>query len=368
MIGNDLIKYIENWAPKPVALPKDNPGLQVGSADREVKNIFLCLELTDKALEEAIKKKCNFVITHHPLIYQPLKKIDLQNDQNSKLIETLIKNDITLYSAHTNLDSAKDGVSFQLAKELVLGNIQFLENLESNQYKIVVFVPQKNVEDVSAAVFNSGGGVIGEYEKCSFRLNGEGTFEGSESSNPAIGESQKFEKVEEIRLEVLVDSWNLNKVISSMLKVHPYEEPAFDVYPLANKNVSFGFGALGQLESPMPEEEFLGYVSHKLNLINFRYVTGKNKVIKNVAVCGGSGTEMLKTAVSKGADAFITADIKYHTFQDAYSNILLIDAGHYETEVLVLKELKRRLEIFSENEIGIFIYQGTTNPIMYFKH
>jgi dinuclear metal center YbgI/SA1388 family protein len=368
MIVNDLIKHIENWAPKEAALPKDNPGLQVGSSDRGVTNIFLCLELTGNALEDAIKKKCNFIFTHHPFIFQPLKKIDVQNDKNAQLIEILIKNNITLYSAHTNLDSAKNGVSFQLSKELGLKNIQFLENLENNQYKLVVFLPSSKLEEVSSAIFNAGGGIIGEYEKCSFRINGHGSFEGSENSNPSIGEPEKFEKVEEVRLEVLVNSWKLKKVISEMIKAHPYEEPAYDIYPLANKNVNCGFGAIGELETPMQVSSFLEYVYQKLNLKNFRYSAGKNNLINKIAVCGGSGTELLNTALSKGADAFITADIKYHTFHDALDRILLIDAGHYETEVIVLKEVKRRLELFTKNELEIFLYQDTTNPVTFYKY
>jgi dinuclear metal center YbgI/SA1388 family protein len=368
MIVNDLIKHIENWAPAETALPKDNPGLQVGSAERGVTNIFLCLELTGNALEDAIKKKCNFIFTHHPLIFQPLKKIDVQNDKNSQLIEILIKNNITLYSAHTNLDSAKNGVSFQLSKELGLKNIQFLKNLENDQYKLVVFVPYANLKEVSEVIFNAGGGIIGEYEKCSFRTNGQGSFKGSENSHPAIGEPEKFEITDEIRLEVLVDSWKLKKVISEMIKAHPYEEPAYDIYPLANKNVNCGFGAIGELETPFQVDNFLEYVYQKLKLKNFRYTAGKNNLVKRIAVCGGSGTELLSAAVAKGADAFITADVKYHTFHDALDRILLIDAGHYETEVLVLTEVKKRLELFTKNELEIFLYQDTTNPVTFFKY
>ncbi|MDP4173799.1 MAG: Nif3-like dinuclear metal center hexameric protein [Bacteroidota bacterium] len=370
MIVKEVTKYIEDWAPKDAAWAKDNPGIQVGSLSGEIENIFLCLELTTQALKEAIKKKSNFIFTHHPLIFQPLKRIDTQNDRISKLIEELIKNNITLYSAHTNLDFTKNGVSFQLAKALNLKNIDFLENQDSNQYKLVVFVPENNLETVSNAIFTSGGGIIGQYENCSFSLKGQGSFLGTEGTNPAVGQKGRFEHVEEIRLEAVVDKWKINKVLGSMLKVHPYEEPAYDIYPLSNKNLNFGFGTIGQLEEEMTEQEFLQHVSQSLSTTNVRFSRGSGKKIKKVALCGGSGSELIGSAIAKGADAFVTADVKYHSFQDAEGKMLLIDAGHYETEVPVLKEVKRRLEdLIKKNreKIKVYIYNGTTNPVHFFN-
>ncbi|MCU7496764.1 MAG: Nif3-like dinuclear metal center hexameric protein [Ignavibacteria bacterium] len=371
MTAKELTKHIENWAPKEAAWQKDNPGLQAGSLGSEVVNIFLCLELSEKALEEAVKKKCNFIFTHHPLIFQPLKKIDTQNDKTSRLLEKLLTHKITLYSAHTNLDFTKNGVSFHLAKTLGLKNIRFLENAESNQFKLVVFVPETSLRDVSDAIFASGGGVIGEYNSCSYRLKGEGTFQGSRETHPSLGSAGQFEQVSEVRLEVIVDKWNLKSAISAMLKVHPYEEPAFDVYPLNNKNVNYGFGAIGELEESMGEEEFLGHVLKCLKTKNLRYTTGSGAKVKKVALCGGSGSDLIPAAISSGAEAFVTADIKYHTFQDAEGKILLVDAGHYETEFPVLEEVKRRFESLIEEKgagIKVYIYSGTTNPVNFFQN
>lgn len=368
---NLLMKYLEDWAPQGIAWDKDNVGLQVGSPNTEIANIFICLELTEKSLEEAVKKKCNVIFTHHPLIFNPIKKIDTSKDLTSQLIQKLIKNDITLFSLHTNLDFTKDGVSFQLAKKIELKKIKFLSNLKSNQFKLVVFVPQNALEKVSNAIFNSGGGMIGEYEKCSFRLKGNGTFFGSEDSNPAVGSPANFEVVDEYRLEVLVNSWSLNQVISEMLKAHPYEQPAYDIYPLANNNVNYGIGAIGELEYPYNELDFIKYISLKLQQENFRYSVSSKKFVLKVAVCGGAGSEFINDAISKGADAFITADIKYHTFQEYQGKILLIDAGHYETEIHSLNEVKRRIENFtskSENKIKVFIYNKSTNPIKFFNN
>lgn len=371
MIVTELTKYLEDWAPPGAAWEKDNIGLQVGSCEAKIKNILLSLELNSEVLQEALNKNCNLILTHHPLIFNPIKKIDFQKDSKAQLISQLIKNDINLYSAHTNLDFTKDGVSFELARVLKLKNIKFLENEESNQYKVVVFVPEENLDSLSKSIFDVGGGIIGEYENCSFQLKGEGTFKGSAKSNPSIGKKENFEKVNEIRLEILIDSWKLNKVVTTILKNHPYEEPAYDIYPLKNKNVNFGAGTFGELENEMSIREFLQHVQRSLKLSNFRYVKGNQHKIRKVAVCGGSGSNLLRKAIESKADAFITADIKYHTFQDAENKILLIDAGHYETEIFALnvveKKLKKFLEERLEDNINIFKFSGSTNPIKFYK-
>jgi len=370
MTGKELVKYIEDWAPLKIAWEKDNVGLQVGSLDRKVKNILLCLELTMKVLDDAEKKECNFIISHHPLLFHPLNKIDLQKDKNSKLIERLIKQDLTLYSSHTNLDFTKDGVSFELAKKLKLKNIKFLLNLKSNQFKIIVFVPEDHLEKVADEIFKAGGGIIGDYSNCSFRVKGEGTFKGNKHSNPAIGKKGIYEKVEEVRLEVLADKWKLKDIISALLKFHPYEEPAYDIYPLENENLNYGIGALGDLDKELNEEEFLKYISQKLRIKNFRYTRSRNKIINKVAVCGGSGSEFIGTAIKNGADAYITGDIKYHSFHETEGKILLIDAGHYETEIYSLDEIKRRLNLIIEKKssIKVFKYKGSTNPVNFYNN
>ena len=371
MTVHKLIKYLESWAPKGVSWENDNVGLQIGSEDTIIKNIFLSLELDENSLKEAIKKKCNFIFTHHPLLFNPLSKIDLKNNPKAKLLETIIKNDITVYSAHTNLDFTKDGVSFELAKRLELENIKFLKQESGNQVKLIVFVPIDSADKVSSAIFNLGGGIIGEYSQCSFRAAGVGTFRGSENSNPALGQKENFEKVDEVKLEVLVNNWNLRKVINGLIKAHPYEEPAFDIIPLKNENVNFGFGAIGELENSMKSDEFLTHVCKSLNTKSVRFNKGKNSRIKKVAVCGGSGSRLVNEAMAQNADAFVTADIKYHDFQDAENKILFVDAGHYETEIFVLNEVKKRIEkLISEekNRTNVFKYSRSTNPIRFFNN
>lgn len=370
MTCGEIFKYIENWAPKEIAWNRDNVGLQVGSSKRTIKNILLSLDLNNKVADEAIKKNCNLIITHHPLLFNPLRKIDTDNDSTSLLIEKLIKHNITLFSSHTNLDFTKDGVSFELAKTLKLQNIRFLSNLEANQYKLIIFVPEKNLNAVAQAIFENGGGIIGEYTHCSFRTHGEGTFKGSGKTNPAAGKKLRYEKVNEIKIEVIIDSWKLDKIMGGVRKVHPYEEIAYDAYPLKNKNINYGMGALGEIKESMTEETFLTHVSRNLNIKNLRYTTGKKNKIKKVAVCGGSGSEFIHIAIKGGADAFISADIKYHTFFDYHGKILLIDAGHYETEVFSLNELKSHLTgLIKENKkIKVYKYSGTTNPVIFYNN
>jgi dinuclear metal center YbgI/SA1388 family protein len=363
-----IIKIIEDWAPKSIAWEKDNVGLQVGSLRREVKNILLCLDVDEKVVDEASRKKCNLIISHHPLLFRSLKKLDTEKDKISRIIEKLIKKDITLYSAHTNLDFTKDGVSFQLANKLKLTNQKFLLNLSSNQNKLSVFVPSSHADKVAEAMHNTGAGIIGEYTNCSFRTNGTGTFKGSEKSNPKLGVKGKIERVEEIKIEVLVDSFNLQKVITEMKKAHPYEEVAYDVYPLVNENVNFGMGVVGELSKELSEKDFFKHVSKSLRIKNLRFAKGLKDKIKTVAVCGGSGSDLVDTAIKNNADAFVTADVKYHTFQDAENNILLIDAGHYETEIPVLDAVKNRLETSITDKTKVYKYTGSTNPIVFYNN
>ena len=369
MTGKEIIKYLEEWAPKGIAWDKDNVGLQVGDPEIKIKNVLLSLDLKEEVIESAIKENCNLIITHHPLLYYPLKNLDYSKNIIARMIEKLIKNNITLYSAHTNLDFTKHGVSYQLAKRLLLKNIRFLKNLSENQIKLAVFVPESHVNKVAEATHQSGGGIIGEYSHCSFRTSGTGTFKGSDESNPSIGTKGVSEFVEEVKLEVIVDKWKLNQVLNAMKKAHPYEEVAYDIYSLKNENANYGIGAIGELSDSMDTNDFLGFVSSKLKTSTLRYTNSKKKKIKTVAVCGGSCGELVDEAIKQNADAFVTADLKYHTFQDAEGKILLIDAGHYETEAPILDEIKKRLEsLLNENKkIKVLKFKGSTNPIVFYN-
>jgi len=232
-----------------------------------------------------------------------------------------------------------------------------------------VFVPVSHVNKVAEAIHKSGGGIIGEYSHCSFRTAGTGTFKGLDESNPTIGKKGKVEFVEEVKLEVLVDEWKLDQVLNAMKISHPYEEVAYDVFPLKNDNANYGIGAIGELKNAMDTYDFLHFVSVKLKASTLRYTNSKKKKIKTVAVCGGSCGELVDDAIKQSADAFVTADLKYHTFQDAEGKILLIDAGHYETEAPILDEIKKRLVSFlTENKkIKVLKFKGSTNPIVFYN-
>jgi dinuclear metal center YbgI/SA1388 family protein len=366
-----LIKYLEINYPKGVAWEKDNVGLQLGNLNNKLKNVFLTLDLDMQAVERAKSKNCNLIITHHPVIFKPLQKLDLESDGKAQLIEKCLQNNITVYSAHTNFDFSPNGVSFALANKLGLTDIQFLENTKRDQYKLTVFVPELFMDRVSEAIFEAGGGKIGNYNKCSYRVIGTGTFEGNEESNPLLGTSENFEQVEEVKLEVILDKWNLNKVVSEMISAHPYEEPAYDIYPLENDNVNYGYGAIGALNKALSEKEFLQLVSKSLKADNLRFCSGTGSKIKKVAVCGGSGVQYLNAALFKRADAFVTADIKYHDFQAAERRILFVDAGHYETEIHSLKVLRKELSAYvskNKNSSEIFINSGSTNPVKFYNN
>lgn len=370
MLCRDVIKYIEDWAPPGIAWERDNTGLQVGSTTAEVKNILLCLDINEKVVDEAIKKKCNLIISHHPLLFHPIKRIDTDHDDRSKIIEKLLKNNITFISEHTNLDFTKEGVSWQLAKKLRLADIQFLKNLKSNLNKVSVFVPEDNLEDLAESIHSVGAGRIGNYTNCSFRTAGTGTFKGTDESNPSIGKKNQIEKVEEVKLEFLVEDFLLSKTIKKIYDVHPYEEPAYDIYPLKNENVNYGMGAIGKLNKPVSVKDFLKHVSKSLGIIDFRFTNGKKEKISRVAVCGGSCSDYFQDAINKGADAYITADIKYHTFLDAEGKLLLIDAGHYETEIFSLDEIEKRLTNFisKKDKIKVYKFSGSTNPVVFYNN
>jgi len=369
MTGKEIIKYLEEWAPKGIAWDKDNVGLQVGNPEMKIKNILLSLDLKVEVIENAIKENCNLIITHHPILYYPLKNLDFSKNRIARLIEMLVNNSITLYSAHTNLDFTKHGVSYKLAERLSLKKIRFLKNLSDNQIKLAVFVPVSHINKVAESIHQSGGGVIGEYSHCSFRTSGTGTFKGSDGTNPSIGNKGVVEIVEEVKLEVLVDEWKLNQVISAMKKAHPYEEVAYDIFPLKNENVNYGIGAIGELKDTMDTNDFLNFVSSELKTSILRYAKSNKKKIKSVAVCGGSCGDLVDEVIKQNADAFVTADLRYHTFQDAEGKILLIDAGHYETEKPVLDEIKSRLEklLIENKKIKVLKFKGSTNPIVFYN-
>ncbi len=360
----DFERFFDEWAPRWTAWERDNVGLQVGNRSRRVKNILVALEVTPEIISEAIAKKADLIVSHHPLLFRPTSSIT-SSDTVGKLVLTLAENKIALFSAHTNLDFARDGVSFSLARALGLENVRFLAPLKDSLVKIAVFVPEEYVEPVTAAMATAGAGVIGNYSSCSFRLKGTGTFRGGEQAKPFVGKPQKLETVEEVRLEIIAPRARVNDVIAAVKAVHPYEEVAYDVYALENTNPNFGMGALGELPKSMLLKSFITRVKKALSAESVRYVGDPGQRVRRVAVCGGSGSDLLHEAAAAGAEVFITADVRYHTFHDAKGRIALVDAGHWETEHSVLPAIERRLrEAIRQagDAVQVSITDHSTNP------
>lgn len=343
MLLCDIQQILESWAPAELAWERDNVGLQVGSARKTINKILVTLDVTDQVISEAARKKIDLIISHHPLLFHPLRSVNLQ-ERVGRLVNALCQHNIALYAMHTNLDFTTNGVSFSLAKKLRLEELRVLEKHHSVHKKIVVFVPRSYVEEVSSAMATAGAGNIGEYTQCSFRTEGVGTFTASQLAKPVLGKKGMPEHVNEIRLEMNVPTWKLQSVVTAMRSTHPYEEVAYDVYDLANTCDYFGAGVIGNYGAAISLREFLDRIKRALHVPALRYSGDSKKKIQRVALCGGSGSSLLPAALHEQADAFVTADISYHTFQDSDNKIALIDAGHYETEQPVLKEIVQYLQ------------------------
>ncbi len=339
-----ITNIMEKIAPSYLAEDWDNVGLQIGRLNKQINKILVCLEVNSEITKEAIDKKVDMIISHHPLIFKPLKKI-VSSDPIANIAMQLVKNDINLYSAHTNLDIAKGGTSDYLAELLGLKALEPLTiTYRKKYYKLVIFVPKEKVNEVRDAISTAGAGHIGNYSHCTFQGVGEGTFKPLEGSNPYIGSVDKLEMVNEYRLETIVPQDKLNKVLNAMLKSHPYEEVAYDIIPLKNEYEPQGFGRIGYFHKPITLKELSELLKEKLNSELVKYVGVKDKLIKKVAICTGSGADFIKDAVKTGCDCYITGDIKYHEAQYAKElGIAIIDAGHYETESIIATPLRNYL-------------------------
>ena len=361
----DILQAFEEWAPTWAAWEKDNVGLQVGNQLQNVTKILITLDVTKQIVAEAIAKKTELIISHHPLLFRPQSSITT-SDTVGELVLQLAEHKISLFSAHTNLDFTQGGVSFALAETLGLKNIRFLSPLKNSLTKIAVFIPEGHLEQVMHAMIQAGAGIIGKYSSCSFGTKGIGTFRGSPSSNPFKGKRQSLEFVEEIRLEMIMPRARVNGVITAMKKVHPYEEIAYDIYNVENPNPNFGMGAFGTLLKPQPLGRFLRFVKRTLGSGTLRFTGRTTNEVQNIAVCSGAGSDLLSDAIAAKADVFITADVRYHAFHTAEGSIALVDAGHWETEQIVLKPIADRIRSIARkaNEpLTIRITKHITNPI-----
>ncbi len=328
----EILQAIENVAPIPLQEDFDNSGLQVGDVNREVTGALLCLDVTESVIDEAVSLGCNLIISHHPLAFKPFKSLTGRTYVERCMIAA-IKHDIVVYAAHTNLDNAVQGVNFKLAEMLGLQQVRILSPQKDALLKLVTFVPESHVEYVRNALFNAGAGNIGNYDSCSFNLHGEGTFRANESADPFVGDIGKLHFEKEVRIETVLPKFKQADVLRALLSVHPYEEPAYDFYPLKNDWAQAGSGVVGVLPEPMPEQEFLYLLKDVFNLATIRHTKLQNREIHDVALCGGSGAFLIPEAIAYGADAFITGEAKYNDFFDVEGRLLLAVVGHYESEI-----------------------------------
>ncbi|KZE68404.1 Nif3-like dinuclear metal center hexameric protein [Fictibacillus phosphorivorans] len=342
--GQYIISLLESFAPKKMAMEGDPIGLQVGTLNKPVKKVMITLDVLESVVDEAIEGDVDLIIAHHPLLYRPLKKLDISTSKG-RVIEKLIKNDITVYAAHTNLDVTALGVNEWLANQLQLTQTEVLSTTYGDQLvKLSVFVPVSHEEQVREAIGNAGAGHIGNYSHCTFTSNGFGTFTPLEGTTPYIGKQGQLERTEEVKIESILPISIQKAVIASMKKAHPYEEVAYDLYPLLNRGNELGIGKIGKLPKEMNLQEFVDHVKKVFQISNVRVIKGNKSFIKKVAVVGGDGNKYIHSALHKGADVLVTGDIYYHNAHDAQEEgLTIIDAGHH-IEQIMKSELKSVLE------------------------
>ena len=359
-----VIDALESLAHPSLQEHYDNAGLITGHPSWKCKGIVCSLDATEEVVKEAVQKKCNLIVSHHPIVFSGLKKITGKN-YVEKTIIAAIKNDIAIYAVHTNLDNVIEGVNGKIAAMLGLKNISLLSEKENTLKKLVTFSPGNNADAVRDAIFAAGGGQIGNYSECSFNSEGTGTFKPGLAANPKIGQRGKRHKEQEVKIEVIFPAWLESQLLSAMKAAHTYEEVAYDIIPLSNKYQGFGSGVIGELPVALDERKFLARIKKVFGVPVVRHTAFLNKVVKRIALCGGAGSFLISKALAAGADAYITADMKYHEFFDANGRLLIADVGHYESEQftidLIQEFLEQKFPTFAVLKTGV-----KTNPVHYF--
>ena len=334
----EITGVIEAFAPLTLQADYDNAGLITGRPDMEITGAVLCLDATEAILDEAIAKKANLIISHHPIVFHALKSITGKNYVERVIIKA-IQNNIAIYAAHTNLDSVRGGISFAMAEKLGLQNVEVLEPRTNNLVKIGVHTPESHVEAVRQAMSEAGAGEIGDYGSCTFNVRGEGTFRAKPGADPYVGQIGELHREPETRTTAIAPKYRANAIVAAMRKIHPYEEPAYDITSLELPNREAGYGAVGDLPEPVDAMKFLRTVKDTFAVGAIRHSLSHKPTVQRIAMIGGAGSEGIPLAVAAGADVFLTADIKYNSFFDAENRILLADIGHFESEIGVISLL-----------------------------
>ncbi|HHY72986.1 MAG TPA: Nif3-like dinuclear metal center hexameric protein [Bacillus bacterium] len=366
--GQEVIQVFETFAPKSLAMEGDKIGLQIGTLNKPIKKIMVTLDVLENVVEEAIDEQVDLIIAHHPVIYNPLKTV-ITDSPAGRIVAKCLKHDIAVYAAHTNLDVANGGVNDLLAEALGLENIELLvPTYEDRLKKLAVYVPEDQADELRNALGKAGAGNIGNYSHCTFNSVGTGTFLPNDGANPFIGEQGRLEHVAEIKMESIFPASIQNKVVSALLKAHPYEEPAYDIYPLDNKGQSLGLGRIGYLNKEMTLKEFAEYVKVALDVEGVRVVGDLHSKVRKVAVLGGDGNKFWSRAKFKGADVYVTGDIYYHVAHDAMMEGLnMVDPGH-NVEKVMKQGVERYLQAFiaeKKYDTKIITSQIHTDPFRF---
>lgn len=359
-----IISFLETVAHPSLQEGYDNTGLVTGNAAWECTGIICSLDATENVVDEAIARGCNLIVAHHPIIFSGLKKINGKNYVERTVIRA-IKNDIAIYAIHTNLDNVLHGVSGKMAAMLGLQNTTIMAAKENTLKKLFTFVPADKAAQVRQAIFDAGGGTISKYSECSFNTEGTGTFKAGEGTNAYVGNTGEHHTEKEIKIEIVFAAYLQAEIIRAMKSAHPYEEVAYDIIDIKNPHPQTGAGVLGELAAPMEQNNFLQHVSGVFGLQVIRHTAVTNKLIKKVAVCGGAGSFLIFKALQAGADAYITADMKYHEFFDAEGRMLVADIGHYESEQFTIN-LLQELIVQKFPTFAVLKTEVETNPVKYF--
>jgi dinuclear metal center YbgI/SA1388 family protein len=359
----EIITVLEEHAPLAWQESYDNSGLLVGEPDREIEKALVTLDLTMEVLEEAVKEDYGLIISHHPLIFSGLKRINGKSEVEKMLMKA-IKHDVAIYAIHTNLDNVLHGVNGMLGSKLGIEHPRILRPLQGHLCKLVTFCPPEHAASVREALFSAGAGHIGNYDACSYNLEGFGTFRAGEGTDPFVGKKGELHSEAETRIEVIFPEHITMRLLQSMKEAHPYEEVAYDIYPLQNEVPNAGAGIIGNLPDPMEEAAFISLLKSELGSPVIRHSAFTGKKVRTIAACGGAGSFLIPDAIASGADAFVTGDMKYHQFFEAEGKILLADAGHFETEQFT-KELIYNILIEKFPTFALRISQINTNAVHY---
>ncbi len=361
---SDILLVIDRFAAPELQEDYDNAGLITGSASWDCSGALCTLDVTLAVIEDAINKKCNLVVAHHPIIFKGLKKINGKN-YIEKVIILAIKNDIAIYATHTNLDNVLPGVNGKIAELLGLKHCTILRPKEKILRRLVTFAPHDKAEEVRQAIFKAGAGHIGKYAECSFNSIGTGTFKAEEGADPYIGEVGKMHVEEETKIEVVYPAYLELQIVKALLENHPYEEVAYDIYTMNNVHYGIGAGVIGELEEPVEEIIFFEKIKKVFKCHVIRHTGLRHQSVQKVAICGGAGSFLMPDALKEGANIFITADVKYHEFFDAGEKLVVADVGHYESEQFTI-DLLHDLLVHNFPTFAVLKTEVNTNPVQYF--